>query len=323
MKTSLPPSMAFPLPAPVTPVQPVSAASAAARAGSQQALPLPLHLSSNPLRHEHGDDEHDEHGGHEAKGQRKGAVAFRSPRPNAQRSNPPPKLAQSRPAQVRSRPTGPASAPVSADGVVSNPSAETDIDDLGDDFESRRAKLGYSMRVNTANHQEGERGGTDEGGHQERQFKTIRMASVIKLLRAEPSPAVEKALQSLLTASSIEALARPLRSLVRDVDALGDAAPLQSLVFRAAKSWLQRQAASSSGTTGGSTSLGEIRAALVESGDRAPASVSEQQAAAHLWLPMYLLNLDRPRTPRQRQQAIERLDMIERRLAASAQRRTE
>jgi hypothetical protein len=302
MKTSLPPMPVLP---PVAPVAPVAATPAVVRtAFPAQARPEDEARAGDPPDPP------------------RAAVAFRAPRSGPGRGSPPPKLAHKGPVPVKPRPSGPAAAPVSTNIEVSTQNPGPDMgDEVDDDFDDRRARLGYSLRSNASQGGGGERSGTDEGGHRERLFKSIQLAHVLGVAGSGPAPAVEQALQSLLTARSIEALARPLRSLVRDIDALGGPAPLQSLVFRTARSWLERQATAAPAASGGTTTLGAIRAALVEGGEPARDAVSEQQAIANLWLPMYLLSLDRPRTPRQRQQAIERLDMIERRLQASTQRR--
>ena len=168
-----------------------------------------------------------------------------------------------------------------------------------------------------------ERDGTDEGGHQKRRFKSMRLSLVMHPQLGEASPAVEQALKSLRAANAVEDLARPLRTLVRHADTLAGHAPLQGLVFRAAINWLERVTTTPTSVSGGTTTLREIRSALIEGAEGALADLTAQQASANLWLPIYLLNLDRPRTAQQREQAIERLDMIERQMAISAKRHSD
>ncbi len=293
-------------------VQPVPAAAAVISVNLQLPLPQPPSPSLLADQHEQTADK--------SESSQTASAFFRAPRKNANRNSAAPRSVQNRSGPLKSRSSGIAGAPTSPDGEISNQSLEPTTDELDNDFDSRRMKLGYSIQTNAAPDQHGERSGTDEGGHRERLFKSISLFSSSAQLRAGPSPAVEKAMQSLLSANSIEALAKPLRGLVRDLDALGNPSPLQSIVLRAAKTFLQREDVVPSGVSGGSLSLSNIRAALMEGGDSASRKVTAQQGTANMWLPIYLLNLDRPRTPRQRQQAIERLDMIERRISASAHR---
>jgi hypothetical protein len=132
-----------------------------------------------------------------------------------------------------------------------------------------------------------------------------------------PSPVTSAAAQSELAelrhAGSIEVLADRLRGVVRRLGALGGPAALPVFVLRTAAAWLARRGP---GESGGSATLSSVRAALIDRPERSDVAQTERQAVANVWLPLFLLNLDRPRTPEQRQQAIERLDMIERKTTA-------
>ena len=244
------------------------------------------------------------------KGHHKG-VSFGAPRASGNRSGPPPKLGQAKLANVRAKPRS-ASKSVGLEQTGDAIDRPGD-DDVDDDFDSRRVKMGYAIQTNASDGGDGERGAFDEGGHQERRFLTIQKAR----RASPPSPVASAAAQSeiaeLRKAGSVEALAGRLQGVVRRLGALGGPTALPVFVFRAAVSWLARQGP---GDSGGSAKLSSVRAALVNGSERADAVRTERQATANVWLPVFLLNLDKPRTPEQRQQAIERMDMIERKTSA-------
>ena len=241
-------------------------------------------------------------------------VSFSAPRPGGQRSAPSPRLGQAKLATVGAKPrSGSKRVSQAEPGQTSESVDRPEEEDVDDDFDSRRVKLGYAIRTNSSDGGDRERGAFDEGGHQERRFLMIQKTRRADLPSPVASAAARSELAALRNAGSIEVLAGRLQGVVRRLGALGGPAALPVFVLRAAAAWLARRGA---GDSGGSATLSSVRAALIDRPERADLARTERQAVANVWLPVFLLNLDRPRTPEQKQQAIERLDMIERKTAA-------
>jgi hypothetical protein len=166
---------------------------------------------------------------------------------------------------------------------------------------------------------DGERGRDREGGQAEQRAKLIA-----RVLHRPQEPAQEYGPAERLLAQAREArspqdLAPALRSAVAE-----SGPSLASLVVRVAQAWQVGRAGEPPGATASSgAGLAQVKAALVTG---APVSalpddkgVIERRAAASIWLPVFLLNLSRPRTALQQQQAAERLAAISRSLARAAQ----
>lgn len=188
---------------------------------------------------------------------------------------------------------------------------------MADDYEERRHRSGYALRADASHRDDGQGGGGDEGERQERYFASIaakrpgppRAAAAL-------APAQQVVQSAVATAGAAEDLAAPLRALA--LGAQGDAGTqgMSGLLLRALRDWLARQGP---GSSGGAATLASIRAALLAGPPAgAVAAPGARPPSALLWLPAFLLNLDRPRTPEQREQAIARLDML---LRASSRRR--
>jgi hypothetical protein len=155
--------------------------------------------------------------------------------------------------------------------------------------------------------------GGEQGGQQDRKFAAIKRLRLLDLLG--PRPMATDGIQAAMRAPQpAEALTAHLSGMARGASAPVESNAMAAYVLRAAQAWLASQGP---GTSGGTATLSSVRATLVDSGGPAGAALTERHAAACVWLPVFLLNLDKPRTPQQRAQAIDRLAMLERRLALS------
>jgi hypothetical protein len=150
-------------------------------------------------------------------------------------------------------------------------------------------------------------GGDREGSQQERRF-TFMARSRRGDLAAAGSRAPDELLSDVRAARSLDELAQALRPALTP-----GRTGLAGVLVSVARAW---QASRVEGAAREPTTLAGVRQALVHAGAGvAPAgdtALNERQAAVNLWLPIYLLNLDRPRSAQQRQQALERLAFIER-----------
>jgi hypothetical protein len=85
-------------------------------------------------------------------------------------------------------------------------------------------------------------------------------------------------------------------------------AGLALTLLQAARAWL----ASRPDDAVQPATLKSLREALLDSLQQADGQFQERRAAAAVWLPVFLLNLERPRTDGQREAAIARIDMVSR-----------
>jgi hypothetical protein len=158
-------------------------------------------------------------------------------------------------------------------------------------------------------------GGDGQGGEREGNQKEKRFTRIARLRRVIAETVSDPDLAQLL-------------SKVRAATALDDvaAALLPALAKRreeevamfvsVARAWQASRPEESSLPT---TNLADVKHALTQtSGSAATASgvqADDRRAIVNLWLPIYLLNLSRPRSALQRQQASDRLALIERGVA--------
>jgi hypothetical protein len=302
-----------PAPLPVEPVgavQPPAQVQQSEAERSQAAGERPGAEPQEPAhKHAHG------HGHAHAHGQRKGAQF----RPSAQGA---PRSAQAgAPARgnaVRGSP-GPRRTAGAASADVSNLNDGDTYEgsDAADDFDARRLRAGYTLHTDPSKRDDAERGGSDEGGTRERHFAVIQRARLSGLPGGAPGEtsgavsgvAAEGARAALRAPNPVEALAAHLAGMVRGIAGPGEQAALSALVLSVSRAWLAGQG---KGASGGTTRLADVRAALLEGCKLADGAQSQRLAAACVWLPVFLLNLDRPRTQQQRQQAVERMGMLER-----------
>ena len=287
-------------PPPVAPLPVAAVPAVPAVPGTQQqaraASPAPDALQAR-------DD--DPHNPAHGQGQRKG-TQFKSPRHNQPRSTQPARPQRSAP--------GPRPAPNAASAPDASPSGASesqDSTDTDDDFETRLRNAGQGVRSMASESDSGS--GGEQGGHQDRKFAAIKRLRLLDLLG--PRPMATDGLQAAMRAPQpAEALTAHLSGMARGAIAPVESNAMAAYVLRAAQVWLASQGPAASG---GTATLASVRATLVDSGGRAGAAPTERHAAACVWLPVFLLNLDKPRTPQQRAQAIDRLAMLERRLALS------
>ena len=199
--------------------------------------------------------------------------------------------------------------PLQSDGV------DLDIrglDEDGDDSNPMALSSqtgGFNLDTNRGS-ADAESGSGGEGSHKEgerqvRAFKVIRQAADEPALRLASALPVTHAVAAKLTLVQwVQALRRP---------ALGGVAQPRSaapstvaLAMQIARHWLtrtpeQRQASPAT--------LSEVRELLIQEAGSAP---NGHPSPPPLWLPIFLLNLGRPRTPLQADQASQRLHMLER-----------
>lgn len=190
---------------------------------------------------------------------------------------------------------------------------EWNLEEISDDYEVRRHKSAFALRTHSSQRDDAERGNRDEGHRLERHIVAIRNA-LGEMQGSEAAThctgnrlaALEGALGSRFP---LHAMAFLMASQARVGAASGAPTGLPAMALLAARSWLGRQGF---GLSGGSATLSEIRAVLMAA--RPPATPTEPRraAACNVWLPVFLLNLDRPRTASQRYDAMERARMLER-----------
>jgi hypothetical protein len=276
------------------PVAPVPAVPAPGQVGA----PAPEALQAR-------DDEalHQTHGS----GQRR-RTQFKSPRNKQPRSTQPAKPPRNAP--------GPRPAPNAPGAADASPAGTGDGQfnlDIDDEEEIRRRQAGHGTGSLSSDSDTGSGGGGDQGGQQDRKFAAIKRLRLGDL--SAPRLVATDGLQAAMRAPHpAEALTAHLSGMARAATAPVESNAMSAYVLRAAQVWLASQGP---GVSGGEATLGSVRAALVDSGGPAGAALTERHAAACVWLPVFLLNLDKPRTPQQREQAIDRLAMLERRLALS------
>ncbi|WP_425258726.1 hypothetical protein ACPOLB_24785 [Rubrivivax sp. RP6-9] len=282
------------VPPPTAPL-PVAAA-AAVQAQGRAGSPAP-----NALQPRDDDPHNPAHG----QGQRKG-TQFKSPRNHQPRTTQP-----ARPPRNAPGPRPAPNAPSAADAPPSSAGDSPDSIDTDDDFETRRRHAGQSAGSSSSQTDTG--GGGEQGGRQDRKFAAIKRLRLGDL--SAPLLGATDGIQAAMRAPHpAEALTAHLSGMARGASAPVESNAMAAYVLRAAQAWLASQGP---GTSGGTATLGSVRATLVDSGGPTGAALTERHAAACVWLPVFLLNLDKPRTPQQRAQAIDRLAMLERRLALS------
>lgn len=173
------------------------------------------------------------------------------------------------------------------------------------------------MQAQTSFGGEGGQGTDGDGSQQERRFAVIAHARRMPSITGDDDSATKRLLESARTARTLDELAPALRAAV-----MHGSTSLSALFVRVAHAW---QASRDGGERREAATLTRVKAALlsaaagVQPSDHA--GLGERCAAAALWLPVYLLNLSRPRRPAQRQLAAERLALIERGLARQAARK--
>lgn len=181
------------------------------------------------------------------------------------------------------------------------------IDDHEEDESSGQAEPSTAMTADTSLGDDQGQGGEREGSHQERRFSAIARSRLVDAGVAD-SRASDQWLADVRAAVSLEELAKVLLATV----ARGHGS-LAGVLVDAARAW---QASRVEGAAREFTTLGSVKQALVSASTAlvppAQATLNAHRASLNLWLPIYLLNLDRPRSPQQRQLASERLALIER-----------
>ena len=192
-----------------------------------------------------------------------------------------------------------------------------DDDGLGEgveDDESRRARLAAAMQAQTSFGGGDEQGGGGQGSHQERRFAVIARNRLVQPVVHDDELAAQQLLTRTRVAQSLADVAPALRAA-----ALHGRGSLASLFVRVSQAWHTSRGASLPAEL---ATLAGVKAALVPSAASeltpADAGFDERRAAASLWLPVYLLNLNRPRSAAQRTQAADRLALIDRALQRAA-----
>lgn len=130
----------------------------------------------------------------------------------------------------------------------------------------------------------------------------------------------ERRFEAVALRSRVEPLTQSVRESTGDVESLQSVAlNLLSLAARSnpkvprleAMLLAQRWMRAGSGTSSGETTLAAVRAALLAAGSVGAGSMAGSESA-RIWLPVYLLNLNRPRTLQRTQRAIGALDALRR-----------
>jgi hypothetical protein len=194
---------------------------------------------------------------------------------------------------------------------------QDELDDGVEDEASRRARMAAQMQAQTSFGGEGGQGSSGDGREQERRFAVIARARLVPSITGNDDSATERLLQSARTARTLHEVAPALRAAVTH-----GSTSLSALFVRVAHAW---QASRDGGELREAATLTGVKAALLSAAAGIQPSehtgLGERSAAAALWLPVYLLNLSRPRWPAQSQLAAARLALIERGLARQAARK--
>jgi hypothetical protein len=204
-----------------------------------------------------------------------------------------------------SRPTRPGQ----TSAIPDEHSEENQHVDVAGDEEARRQRLSALMTVHASDREGAEQGNDGEGRHQERKFAAIRKSNIPAKRATEPEAVTRRVLAAIAAAASVEDLVGVLGGVTQGLPELNPAQGLLPLMLQVARTWLATREA---GPSGGSATLESLRTALIQGVAKAAGSVDERHAAANIWLPVFLLNLDRPRTPAQRAQALDRLELLTR-----------
>lgn len=217
---------------------------------------------------------------------------------------------QAVPARDRPQPRRP------ADRSVADEGRELDGTVFGaasdDDGEARRLRFGYALRGAEAQHGDAESGNDDEGGRQERRFQSMRMTRGTSKALASAEPLALRLRAAVQAAQTVEDVAALMRELARGALGPTEATGLSTLLMGVAMDWLAREGPDA---PGGISTLASLRAALVE--DASSAATDARPSAACIWLPVFLLHLDRPRRPADRLRAHARLALLVRGMTGS------
>ncbi len=138
-----------------------------------------------------------------------------------------------------------------------------------------------------------------EGKHKERHFAAIIKAPGTKRLSLPP-------LSSSPVPAKLEAVAASLLTLAAKSRPAALGAGVQSKALGIARQWM-----ATAGTGDANVTLAAVRSTLMNAGVESVPEAALGESA-RLWMPAYLLNLHKPRTPRQQQQAADTLAMLER-----------
>ena len=229
-------------------------------------------------------DSHGQHHGHRFGAPRNGGT----PMHGARHRPPPPRAPQPR------RP-----------GPNASTSGPADSNAIGDERSEDEQRLSNEAGAKTLEGR-GDRDSSGGGNSNEGQRKERKFAVVIG-----KSALTRSALQSreLVPTTDKNTLAGTAASLVAITRGTQPGLPgigVQLGALMAARRWI-----ATSGKGDARVTLASVRTVLQALGP--PKSVPLPTAEAHhVWLPMFLLNLNKPRTARQQQQAVETLGLLER-----------
>jgi hypothetical protein len=196
------------------------------------------------------------------------------------------------------RPRGPRG-PASADMAGDDNQIEHKEQEDHDDYDTRRMNPAFNKTMEGMERDSRDDSSGNEGARLERRFKIVKQGADLQRFRLGTALAP-------MSHPTMDKIAGELRSLVAGASTAAAGAGIQAKAFSAARGWLAAAGAGDARVT-----LATVRESLLKS--TAPTGhPSLHTESARLWLPAFLLNLNKPRTPLQQQRAIETLDLMAR-----------
>ena len=265
---------------PSLPIIPLPGQTAQIAQNVQNAAAAQAAADADAARHAH----HGRHRGHTIGSARHGSTPM-----NTTRNRPPPARAP----QPRRGPT--ASGPANAQDPGSDEIYESkDVED------KQRQMDVFAKTINQENKDDSRNdSNSEEGKRKERHFATIIKAPGAKRLSLP-------LLGTMPAAATLEAVAVSLLSLAAGPRLAPPGSGVQASALGAARRWMADAGAGDAQVT-----LAAVRSILLRSGATA-LQATEHGESTRLWMPAFLLNLHKPRTPRQQEQAADTLAMLER-----------